>query len=63
MAVKFLQPAQVGTIYNVGEIASFSAEIEKDLIDREIAEAVKAKGKATKAEGAGEGDGGGTPQQ
>ena len=44
MAVKFLQPAQVGTIYNKGEVASFDAETEKDLIGREIAEAVKVKG-------------------
>lgn len=48
MAVKFLKAANVGTLYNEGEIASFDAATEKALIDEEIAEAVKPAKEAEK---------------
>lgn len=44
MAVKFLTSAQVGTLYNEGEIAAFDDETEAKLIEAKVAEAVKAKG-------------------
>jgi len=40
--VKFLMPYTVGALYNEGEIAGFDEAIAKDLIEREIAEPVKA---------------------
>lgn len=48
MAVKFLIAHTVGALFNAGEIAGFSKEVEKDLIDRKIAEAHK--GTAPKAD-------------
>lgn len=63
MAVKFKQPHTVGALYNAGEVAAFDREVEADLIKREIAEAVEAKGKGKSATpkptltvGAGEGE-------
>jgi hypothetical protein len=44
MTVKLKTSIQIGTLYNEGEIVSFDAATEKDLIAREIAEPVKAKG-------------------
>ena len=41
MAVKFLVPHTVGALYEEGEVAGFDAKVEKDLVDRKIAEAVK----------------------
>lgn len=43
MAVKFLTPTQVGTLYNEGEIASFDDKTEDELIKAKVAEAVKAR--------------------
>lgn len=52
MAVKFLTSAQVGTLYNKGEIAAFDDETEAKLIEAKVAEAVKAKvAEAVKAKG------------
>ncbi len=45
MAVKFLKPCQQGTLYNVGEIAGFDAEIEKRLVEQKFAEVVKTDAK------------------
>ena len=42
MAVKFLETTQVGTLYNKGEIASFDAQTEKELVAAKAAEAIKA---------------------
>lgn len=42
-AVKFLMPHTVGALYNEGEIAGFDDDVADDLIERKIAEAVKAK--------------------
>ncbi len=50
MAVKFLKPAQVGTLYNKGEIAGFDAEIERQLIEAKVA--IEVKSKAAKEAGA-----------
>lgn len=41
MAVKFIQPCQQGTLYNVDEIAGFDKETEKRLIEQEFAVAHK----------------------
>jgi len=49
MAVKFLKPTQVGTLYNEGEVAGFDEETEVKLIEAEVAEAVKPDKKATPA--------------
>lgn len=43
MAVKFLAPAQIGTLYNKGEIAAFTPEQEKQLIEAKVAVAYDAK--------------------
>lgn len=43
MAVKFLQSANVGTLYNEGEVAGFDAKTEAALIKDKIAEPVKTK--------------------
>ncbi|MDP2129987.1 MAG: hypothetical protein U0975_16330 [Erythrobacter sp.] len=45
--VKFLMPYTVGALYNEGEVAGFDEAITKDLIERGIAEPVK----ATKSDG------------
>lgn len=42
MAIKFLETVQVGTIYNVDEVAAFDAETEAELIKANVAEAVDA---------------------
>lgn len=41
MAVKFLKPTTVGTLYGEGEIAGFDEATEESLIKQEFAEAVK----------------------
>lgn len=41
MAVKFNQTAQVGTLYNKGDVAAFDEETEKQLIEAKVAVAVK----------------------
>lgn len=41
MAVKFLMPHTLGSLYEEGEIAGFDPEVEGDLIERKIAEAFK----------------------
>lgn len=57
MAVKFLKPTNVGTLYNKGEVAGFSAEIEAALVEQGDAEKVGAKaGKADKQGAAEKGD-------
>ena len=38
MAVKFNHSHSVGAHYNKGDVATFEAEVEKDLIDRKIAD-------------------------
>lgn len=43
MAVKFLKPAQVGTLYNEGEIAAFTDEQEAELVKAGVAELFDAK--------------------
>lgn len=42
MAVKFNHSHSVGAHYNKDDVAAFDEEIEKDLIERKIATAVKA---------------------
>ncbi|MCZ4340178.1 hypothetical protein O4H52_01070 [Sphingomonadaceae bacterium G21617-S1] len=37
MTVKFIEPAQVGTTYNVDEIATFDEETEAKLIEGKVA--------------------------
>lgn len=41
MAVKFLTTAQVGTLYNEGEVAGFDKETEEKLIKAKVAERAK----------------------
>ena len=41
MTVKFIEPAQVGTTYNVDEIATFDEETEAKLIEGKVAVAHK----------------------
>ncbi|WP_066526674.1 hypothetical protein [Erythrobacter sp. CCH5-A1] len=41
-AVKFLMPFIVGALYNEGEVAGFEDAVADDLIERKIAEPVKA---------------------
>lgn len=41
-AVKFLMPFTVGALYNEGEVAGFEPAVANDLIERKIAEPVKA---------------------
>jgi hypothetical protein len=41
-AVKFLMPFTVGALYNEGEVAGFEDAVANDLIERKIAEPVKA---------------------
>lgn len=43
MAIRFLQTAQVGTLYNEGEVAGFDRKTEEDLVKRKIAERHTAK--------------------
>ena len=43
MAVKFIQSTQVGTLYNVDDIAGFDAKTEAELIKAEVAVAYKAE--------------------
>lgn len=52
-AVKFLMPFTVGALYNEGEVAGFEDAIAADLIERKIAEPVKAS-KADEAKAAAE---------
>ncbi|MGK2287239.1 hypothetical protein [Pedomonas sp. V897] len=51
MAVKFLKPTNVGTLYNKDEIAGFSPEIEEALVKQGDAEKVPSRAGA-KNEGA-----------
>lgn len=48
MAVKFKMPHTIGSLYVEGDIAKFDAAVEKDLINRKIAENHEAKPAATK---------------
>ncbi len=45
MAVKFLMPHTVGTLYNEGEVAGFDRSTEDALVKAKIAEPVKAEPK------------------
>ncbi|MCI4653120.1 hypothetical protein [Sphingomonas aquatilis] len=49
MAVKFLQSHTLGSLYVKDDVAAFEAPIEKDLVDRKIAETYKAPAKSEKA--------------
>jgi hypothetical protein len=41
MAVKFLVQAQVGTLYNKGDIAGFDEKTEQQLVEAKVAVAYK----------------------
>lgn len=43
MTVKFIAAHALGALYNIGDVAGFDAETEADLVERKIAEPLKAK--------------------
>ena len=49
MTVKFNHSHSVGAHYNKGDVATFEPEVEKDLIERKIAEPYKATAKSAPA--------------
>lgn len=51
MAVKFLTSHTLGALYVKNDVAKFEASIEKDLVERKIAEKVTEPKPETKAAG------------
>ncbi|MBB3267591.1 hypothetical protein FHW79_005252 [Azospirillum sp. OGB3] len=44
-AVKFKEPATVGTLYNAGEVARFATDVADALVKAKVAEEVRAEAK------------------
>jgi hypothetical protein len=49
MAVKFLMAHTHGSLFVKGDVAKFDTEVEKDLVERKIAEPYKATAKSAPA--------------
>ena len=49
MAVKFLMAHTLGSLFGKGDVAKFDTEVEKDLVDRKIADPYKAPAKSAPA--------------